>query len=178
MHYEVFIRTRDFKTDYQWIGKQPEEWWKGHPAAGLVINQKGILRVGDKWLITGIPTGKSDSIGTTITKDVVYIANPSGTTTENDLYSLIDEYYPNWKASPNTLLTENYMVSSPLLNEDVKEQLRFRDSATASRALLAQNDGGGLVKARGAGGGGCAGMIAAIGVVALSSTVILREAKA
>jgi len=168
MRYRVYIRTRDFNTDYRWLGDQPEEWWKGHPAAGIVVNQRGILRVGDNWLLTGIPTDKEDSIGTSITKDLALVPDANGTISDNDLLSLINEVTPDWINSPHTLVTDAFSVYSPLLTTEVRAKLSALNSRDTASPVKASPPSG--LKSS-AGGGGC--LIGLLGLL-LPVAVCLR----
>jgi len=191
MKYKVYTRTRGFRTDYQWVGEQPEEWWRGHPAAGIVVNQKGILRVGDNWLLTGMPTGKEDSIGTPITSDLAIMPDATGQMSDAELTTLINQNCPNWQNSPNTLITKDYTVNSPLLTPEVRAELQSqssRDSATPQSS--AQNDTSrhsaqgaiatppqNLANVKPSGGGCLVGLTTFATAVAIPSLVILRGAE-
>ena len=170
MRYRSFERTRDFRTDYRWVGVHPEEWWRGHPAAGIVVNQRGVLRIGDRWLLTGVPTGREDSIGTPITSDFVFVPMPDGEASESELVGMLKQHFPGWENSSNTLTTSEFTVHSPLLTPEVRSQLspsveEPQSGVSKPRSNLAQYDSGvrgGVAKAS---GGGC--LVAMIGLVAI-----------
>jgi len=173
VRYRRFERTRDFRTDYRWVGEHPEEWWRGHPAAGIVVNQRGVLRVGDKWLLTGVPAGREDSIGTPITSDFVFVPMPDGEASESELAGMLNQHFPGWENSSDTMTTNEFTVHSPLLTPEVKAHLspsveELPSGVSKPRSYLAQHDGGvrggGVAKGAG-GGGGC--LVAMIGLVAI-----------